>query len=51
MQVFPYLKMHGNAREAVHRYKEIFNGTINRFSEYNDSPLANEKNAGLVIHC
>lgn len=32
MQVFPYLKMHGNAREAVYRYKEIFNGKIERFN-------------------
>lgn len=50
MKLFPYLKMHGNARQALEKYKTIFNGTINRLSEYKDSPLANEKNANLIIH-
>lgn len=51
MKLFPYIKMHGNARLALEKYKTIFNGTINRMSEYKDSPLANEKNAHLLIHC
>lgn len=50
MKLFPYIKMHGNTRAAMERYKSIFNGTINRLSEYKNSPLANEKNAHLIIH-
>jgi len=51
MKLFPYLKMHGNARAALNKYKEVFGGSIERFSEYKNSPLANEKNADLIIHC
>lgn len=50
MKLILYLKMHGNARSALERYKNIFNGTITRISEYKNSPLANEKNADLIIH-
>jgi uncharacterized glyoxalase superfamily protein PhnB len=32
MKLFPYLKMHGNARTALQRYQAIFSGTITRLS-------------------
>lgn len=42
--------MYGNARQALEKYKNIFNGVITRLNEYKNSPLANEKNANLIIH-
>lgn len=38
-RLVPYLNFEGNCEEAIHFYKEVFDGTISMIKRYADSPM------------
>lgn len=50
-KMVPYLNFEGNCEEAIHFYKEVFDGTISMVKRYADSPMNVPENfKDKIIH-